>query len=154
MSIRDFGQKIKGWGRGTKERFILGRFSRLRIPKLSEDIFLVSIIILVAFGSFGLGRLSKIEGAKVPIRIERAPEVTAGTFLSENKSGSAGASVVPSNNNMSEDGQLVGSKTGTKYHYPWCGGASRIAPANRVHFASKADAEAKGYTPAANCKGL
>lgn len=37
----------------------------------NKDIFIVAIVILVALGSFGLGRLSKIKEAKVPVYIER-----------------------------------------------------------------------------------
>ncbi len=48
----------------------------------------------------------------------------------------------------------VASKTGTKYHLPWCAGAQRIKDENKVWFATKEDAEAAGYTPAANCKGI
>ena len=54
----------------------------------------------------------------------------------------------------SQEGQLVGSTGGTKYHFPWCSGAKTISEANKIYFASKADAESKGYTPASNCKGL
>ena len=54
----------------------------------------------------------------------------------------------------SEAGQVVASKNGTKYYLPDCAGADRIAPANKVWFASAAAAAAAGYTPAVNCKGL
>ncbi len=125
---------------------------RPNLRPLSDDLFLGLIIILVAFGSFGLGRLSKIEGAKVPIQIENAPEVTAETF-----SGSVQSDTVATPQSListSKAGDLVGSKNGTKYHYTWCSGAQRIADANRIYFTSKSDAEARGYTPAVNCKGL
>lgn len=138
MSIKDLTQKIKGW-RGTKT---------LDLPSLSDDIFLGFIIILVAFGSFGLGRLSKIEDSKTPIRIENSAEVTKSGAIS-----SQTASIMLSQPN-SQEGQLVGSTGGTKYHFPWCSGAKTISEANKIYFTSKADAESKGYTPASNCKGL
>ena len=69
-------EKIKGLPRNVSEKTPLNR-------AIQDDVFLGLIIILVAFGSFGLGRLSKIEGSKVPIRIENAPEVTAETFATE-----------------------------------------------------------------------
>lgn len=48
----------------------------------------------------------------------------------------------------------MASKNGTKYYLPTCGSAKRIKEENRVWFATKAEAEAAGYSAAANCKGL
>jgi methylphosphotriester-DNA--protein-cysteine methyltransferase len=48
----------------------------------------------------------------------------------------------------------VASKSGKAYHLPWCSGAQRIKEANKIYFASKAEAEQAGYTPAANCPGI
>jgi hypothetical protein len=123
------------------------------LPILPDDLFLSLVIILVAFGSFGLGRLSKIEGAKTPIQIENAPQISSETFSGKISADSVGVSPqIPDANNQSAD--LVGSKNGTKYYYSWCTGVKNIAPANLIHFASKADAEARGYTPSSTCKGL
>jgi hypothetical protein len=152
MSIKDLWQKIKGWGDHTLKNLFLGRFSNARLPELSYDIFLVLALVLVAFGSFGLGRLSKIEGSKVPVMIEHAPETTAKTFSANALEAMQGTVVSPPREVSS--GQLVGSKSGNKYHYPWCSSASRIVEGNRRYFASKEEAERAGYTPAANCKGL
>lgn len=145
MSIRDITEKIKG-------------FTQIRAPRLRvlpDDLFLGLIIILVAFGAFGLGRLSKIEGAKTPIRIENEPEVTADTFgsLAGNEKGSVGTTQTASIIGATT-GQLVASKSGKKYYYPWCGGVQKIKEENRIYFASKTEAEARGYTPSSTCKGL
>src|SRR3989344_3920139 len=70
MSIEDLKEKIKG----------VGGFSLPQLRTLPDDLFLGLIIVLVAFGSFGLGRLSKIESTKTPIRIENEPQVTVETF--------------------------------------------------------------------------
>lgn len=48
----------------------------------------------------------------------------------------------------------VASKTGTKYHLPTCAGAKQIKEENKVWFSTKEEAEAAGYTPATNCKGI
>ncbi len=48
----------------------------------------------------------------------------------------------------------VGSKNGTKYHLPTCSGAKNIKEENRIWFGSREEAEAKGYQPASNCKGI
>ncbi len=139
-TIKDLREKIKGL-----------RYS-CNIRAIQDDVFLGLIIILVAFGSFGLGRLSKIEGAKIPIQIENTPEVNPDTFRRSVQANTVATpqSLISAN----QTGELVGSKNGTKYHYTWCSGAQRIADANRIYFTSKSDAEARGYTPAVNCKGL
>ena len=54
----------------------------------------------------------------------------------------------------SVSGEVVASKSGTKYHLPTCSGAKSIKPENLITFATIAEAKAAGYTPAANCKGL
>jgi len=141
-SIQDLLKRIKG-----KEALHLGR---LRV--IPDDLFVGLIIILVAFGSFGLGRLSKIEGSKVPVRFENVPEMTAETFSQKEPraiTSNQSASVIGATEN-----QLVGSKNGTKYYYSWCTGVQKISQANLIHFASKEEAEARGYTPSSTCKGL
>lgn len=134
------------------------RGAGFKLPQLHilpDDLFLGLTIILIAFGAFGLGRLSKIEGSKTPIRTENAIETTADTFAPQTTEAAPQISVPQTANAIrATEGQLVGSKIGKKYHYPWCSGASRIAEANRIYFSSKSDAEARGYTPASNCKGL
>ncbi len=143
ISISTFVKKIK-W---------LASF-RPTIRPLSDDLFLGLIIVLVAFGSFGLGRLSKIEDAKTLIQIENVLEITTETLTKPIKTGEGQIATPPPAMSSTSESTLVGSKTGKKYHYTWCSGAQRIAEANRVYFSSKADAETRGYTPAANCKGL
>ncbi|MAF59531.1 MAG: hypothetical protein QF858_04260 [Candidatus Pacebacteria bacterium] len=110
--------------------------------KQSEDILdsktaLILIIILVGTGSFGLGRLSALETKKEPVEIISAE---LGTDLTSTASLGGGA--------------VVASRNGSKYHYPWCSGAKRIAPQNKVEFSTIEEARRAGYTPAANCKGL
>ncbi len=47
---------------------------------------------------------------------------------------------------------VVASSKGTKYHYLNCPGAKQISEANKITFTSAKEAEAAGYTRAANCK--
>ncbi len=148
-SITNLYEKIKG----------LASFRLPHLRTLSDDLFLGLIIILVAFGSFGLGRLSKIEASRMPIQIENEPLVTAETFAGVQDLATGGVlAPKPSSQSAniigSEETRLVGSKNGTKYYYPWCSGVSRIAEANRIYFPTKSDAEAQGYTPSSTCKGL
>ena len=113
----------------------------------SRDFLTVSVVMLVGFASFGLGRLSKIEDGRIPIKIEYEQTVAVpqgGT--AENSSDSTTLSALP--------GAVVASKSGTKYHFPWCSGANTISEANKIWFATTDLARSAGYTPAANCKGL
>lgn len=153
MSIEDIGEKIKGVRQKVLKSHFFGLFSLSKLPALPQGLFVGLVVIFVAFGSFGLGRLSKIEAGKSPIRIERGQQSEVSTPSNILSRTSQGASL-PGAIMESGAGRLVGSKVGNKYHYPWCSGALRIADQNRRYFSSKEEAEKAGYTPAANCKGL
>jgi len=99
-----------------------------------RDIAAALVIILVGAASFGLGRLSKVEEGR-GVSIAVAPETAASAALQES-------------------GRYVASRNGTTYALPSCPSAKAISEANRVWFASSAEAERAGYRPAANCKGL
>ena len=108
------------------------------------DLLIVAIIILVGFASFGLGRLSVQSTQKTPVAVVETTQVASVGTIVENtpttlKEGSGG---------------VVASKNGTKYHFPWCSGAQRIADKNLINFNSIKEAQDAGYTSAANCKGL
>lgn len=105
--------------------------SAFRNRELLRDLAIPILIILVGIGSFGLGRLSALEGRKQPISVSQ---------------GALGA--------MSQGGYVVASKTGTKYHFPWCAGANNIAEQNKLTFKDEKSARQAGYLPAGNCKGL
>jgi hypothetical protein len=66
--------------------------------------------------------------------------------------------VLDQNNSQTTDVGLsqtvIGSKTGSKYYFPWCGALKRIKLENQISFASPELAQAAGYTPASNCKGV
>lgn len=145
-SIRDLKEKIKGWWNSNFQNHSFW----------TDDLFLLLIILLISFGSFGLGRLSVIQEKKIPLKIENEFQMTQNTFLNDNPAINAIkknqlATPPPIAQNK---GVLVASKTGKKYHYPWCSGAQHISEANKIYFNSKEEAEAKGYAPASNCKGL
>ena len=129
-------------------------------------------VLLVAgtifFGTlcFGLGRLSKIE-ENAPELVIDEPDQTAQTIqtvqtsqtISKTNSNSTlkpRTSSLPSTSGGggSSKGGYVASKNGTKYYLPNCAGVARINEANKVWFQTKAEAEARGLTPAANCPGL
>ncbi|MBI4118398.1 MAG: hypothetical protein HY455_02620 [Parcubacteria group bacterium] len=105
-----------------------------------EDWFIIALIILVGFGGFGLGRLSTDKEARESIQIEQ--NTSLGALGSVNDLGGAIL------------GQVVASRNGGKYHFPWCSGAARITETNKVWFQNEEDAQKAGYTPASNCPGL
>jgi len=108
-----------------------------------EDIFVAAIVILVAFSSFGLGRLSAIEEKRPAVKItlpDSSPAASAKVALSPK---TAPKEAVSSG--------VVASKNGSRYYFPWCGGIERIKKENIVSFATPKEAEQSGYSLAANC---
>ncbi len=106
-----------------------------------QDYLIVLIIILVGLAGFGLGKLSAFEKDREEVTISRAAAVVS-PILAETKI------------DTTVKGFLVASKSGKKYHFPSCAGAAQVAEKNKIWFASYAEAQKAGYTPAANCPGL
>lgn len=102
------------------------------LGRAPRDVLVVAVVLLASSLSFGLGVLTGQEGwgSAGPV-IEATPEVS-----------------------KELSGEVVASRNGTRYYFPWCSGVERIAEENKIIFASKEAAEARGYTPAANCSGL
>jgi hypothetical protein len=112
----------------------------------------VLITILVSMLGFGLGRLSKIEDTRPALVVEDVPPAPMPQGARDPNIpdlGLGGGEV-----RGASAGKYVASKSGTKFHYPWCSGAARIKKENEVWFESKEAALAAGYVPAANCPGL
>jgi hypothetical protein len=116
-----------------------------------DTIYYSAVIILASLLSFGLGRLSVVPN----VELSSVSGVTqqSSALISQNLPQIAQDMATTSTTTEAEI-LYVGSKNSNKYHLPWCSGAQRIAEANKVYFKSKAEAEAAGYTPAANCKGI
>jgi len=137
--------------------------SNRALAKLPEGALWLAIVLLASSGSFGLGYLSgkEAEGGEIVIQTRGVGEVATPT---PPKGSALGAAVVGavSVSTVEEElppppaggGQYVASKTGKSYHLPWCSGAKQIKESNKVYFSSKEEAEAAGYTPAKNCKGI
>jgi hypothetical protein len=129
---------------------------KLKSFLLNDQIFYGIIVILVALASFGLGRASVVEKGQNLIENEVVTESVPAAALSVSavplKTAAAPtATAVPP---ATTAGNLVGSKSGTKYHLTTCPGAKQIKEENKVYFASVVEAEAAGYKPAANCPQL
>lgn len=132
------------------------------LPKLAQkiksfygvnksDLFISVVIFLVGMASFGLGRLSVLWIPKEPITIE-SENIDSGMLkegYQEQESKKEQANIISAPN-----GQFVGSKNGTSYHFPWCPGAQKIKEENKIRFQTREEAENRGYKPAGNCPGL
>jgi hypothetical protein len=149
----------------------------MSIKDLAEKIKLFYYLILfvvIAGIFFALGRLSAIEERHSPIKIIQRPDTAADVVLplsasstspNQNQTANAISTIGTTKNSTSagtnsnsvtsaSGGEVIGSKTGQKYYFPWCAGVKRIKPENQVTFASADLAKAAGYAPAGNCKGL
>jgi len=132
----------------------------------NRDLFPAVLIVVVGVVSFGLGRLSVEPGTDVPTsRLSSATDEAQASTLLVPESTAAGSpkqgveeegkrDMLPTGTATSASGSYVASKNSNKYHLPWCSGAARITEENKIWFSSKAEAEAAGYTPAGNCKGI
>ena len=136
------------------------------LEKVPESLLWLGIVLLSSSGSFGLGFLAgkDAEGGEVIIESrgagavseEKAPvSVTTSALQASPKAATAvEASSDPLPPAPSGGGEYVASKSGKSYHLPWCAGAKQIKEENKIYFSSKAEAEAAGYAPAKNCKGI
>lgn len=126
-----------------------------------KPFYTILLIITIASIFFALGRLSGVQSAKTGVKIEypntsETSLALASTPISTTSGSVKGVSttktvVVPS---ISQSSEVIGSKSGKKYYFPWCGTVKRIKPENQVHFASIDEARKAGFTPGGNCKGL
>jgi len=145
MSIKDIGEKIKSDWADKAVPMISMIKSNLDIK---EDIFIVISIILIGLAGFGLGKLSALEKSRGAVEIKPVSVAVPTETIVQNQS----AAVMVATEGAK--GLLVASKSGAKYHFPWCAGASQIAEKNKIWFDSYEAAQKAGYTAASNCKGL
>lgn len=116
------------------------------IRQNEADIFTIILVITVGFLGFGLGKLSQMNLEKEPVEILLPEPLT--------QVSNVGLNAVTEASEPSNKGQYVASKNSNKYHLPSCSGAKRISEANKIWFASREEAESRGYTPAGNCPGI
>ncbi len=121
-----------------------------------KSLFTPLVILLALLLAFGLGRLTKIQEAEPVLTISNTQTNTSqGDTKPVVSQGRGGGGVLGAETATNPNlGKYVGSKSGTKYHYPWCSGAKRINEANKIWFQTIAEAETRGYSKAANCPGL
>lgn len=107
------------------------------LARIPRDMLILAILVVSSSASFWLGYLTGLDVAGQTLNI--MPDTTPLTKE-------------PTDSPQASSGQVVASKSGTKYYFPSCAGANRISEANKVWFATPELATAAGYAPAANCK--
>ncbi|PIR47044.1 MAG: hypothetical protein COV07_01050 [Candidatus Vogelbacteria bacterium CG10_big_fil_rev_8_21_14_0_10_45_14] len=122
----------------------------------NRDIFVVVMIVGSGFLGFGLGRLSKIGEMREPITFH---DVDNKSVIMDSETPSSSSEAFDTMSQGASLGdvarvEVVASKSGSRYHFPWCSGARTIKEENMIKFSSIKDAEKAGYTKALNCKGL
>lgn len=129
---------------------ILGKIKPFIEPYMTKERHFFAVLLLtISSLSFILG--SQGPGGEV-LRLAEREVIDIERISQEN-------TAAPADNDHATSAQksietYVASKNSTKYHLPWCSGARRISEENKVWFATKEDAAAAGYTPAANCPGM
>ncbi len=129
MSIKEFVEKIK-------------------------PLYTLFLIIVIASIFFALGRLSALEDRKTPLKIINQDIGQNKPLEGQNTANVIDSVVLESQISNQNSGEVVASKSGSKYHFPWCSGAKSIKPENLITFGSIEEARKAGYEPAKNCKGL
>jgi hypothetical protein len=153
MSIKDIWIKIKSFSVIKFEAF-KWHFLTAHEAHIWDDYIIITLIVLIGLAGFGLGRLSSLEERHLPTTINNliCPDSLVGNFNTK-----TATEVVAINETVTSNissGQVVASKTGKRYHFPWCGGAKQISDKNKIYFATTEAARAAGYLPATNCPGL
>ena len=147
-------------------RSIRYMYEKLKSLMLDDRIFFSFIVFGVAIGSFGLGRASvvlkeipsqkgqqSVANINTSLTTESLPQTNVGT---QNKIETIKIQTEETKEISSDynKGEIVASKSGTRYHLLSCPGAKQIKEENKIYFANPQAAEAAGYKPAANCPAL
>ncbi len=107
----------------------------------------IIILILCTISAYMAGMVTNIESKRPSVEVISREQNTA--MVSD-----AIESIASTSLGNPVDPMVVGSKTGDKYHFPWCSGALRMKETSKIFFKNSDEARKAGYTPAANCKGL
>jgi hypothetical protein len=137
----------------------LGASGKTILDRIPSPWLIAGIVILSSSASFGLGILEGRGGNKSALQIEELATTTPAGALGAaayTAPAAAATAAIPASapTSIPAGGEVVASKNGSKYYLPWCGGAKLIKDENKVWFPTRDAAEAAGYQPAANCKGL
>lgn len=125
-------------------------FEKFKSLLANDAIFMAILLVLVAVVSFGLGRESVRTEASIPVLLSAGSSSTQTTGVYIDAATSTTQAILENEKAV----QVVGSRSGTKYHLPTCPGAAQIKDENKIVFETIVAAKAAGYSPAANCPGL
>ena len=152
MNINYFKEKIKGLVDNLREFNLKDFIESDNGKKLATSL----IILLVAFSSFGLGRLSKITENSDNFSVLYPPNyndmMTANVSKSFNLGAKKGSEQSPIPGLENAGKTILASKNGSKYYFTTCSGANRIKETNRIWFNSEDEAKSRGLTKSATCK--
>lgn len=117
-----------------------------------KPLYGILLLVSTAMIFFALGRLSVENTPKNEVKIGFVPSLQSATVINSQNTTTTTQNLRELT--PTEDGPVIGSKSGKKYYFPWCGTVKRIKPENQVPFNSIAEAKKAGFTPGGNCKGL
>lgn len=118
-----------------------------------QNIYLLFGVLLVGVLAFESGFLrgKLVQAEPMIISIPAAAEVPNDKkeeTPTENQSANTESKTLQTGEKQeTEKCAFVGSKNSNKYHLPTCAVAKRIKPENKICFASKEEAEKRGYIP-------
>ncbi|MFA6397338.1 MAG: hypothetical protein WDK96_00635 [Candidatus Paceibacterota bacterium] len=134
MSIKDLYEKIKVFSDTEKGR----------------NLYTIFIIILVAFSSFGLGRLSKIKDSTQNWENQaNLINTTKEEGMGLKTQNIALESTLNGQNTSNKP--FVASSRGNKYYPTSCSQAKQLSSKNKIYFGSEEEAQKLGYTRSTSC---
>lgn len=131
-------------------------YKKLKSYLGNDAIFMASLLLCVGVISFGLGRLSVADNLKGEGTVSQVALLSGANIeaVASSSSSSSAITTKPVPLMTPTTSPYVGSKSGTKYHLVTCPGAKQIKLENKIYFKTVQEAEASGYSKAANCPGL
>ena len=115
-----------------------------------KDILTILIIILVGFGSFGLGRLSK-NNPKETFKLENS-DISANVLKSiESPKLSNFKPNISQKNEVSINKNFFASSRGKKYYPVGCSAGNSLSEANKIWFSTGEEAQQAGYELSKSC---
>lgn len=121
-----------------------------------KPFYTLLLLVVFSFIFFSLGRLYGYKQEQNGIRILENRSKDSALVIETMATGSKNTYVNEKKviEPISTSSEVIGSKSGKKYYFPWCGTVKRIKLENQIHFASIEEAKRAGFTPGGNCKGL
>ena len=119
-----------------------------------KGILSILVIILVAVGSFGLGRLSKDQvGPGIAVQeYNLANVISAVENTTTNNTKQNIIKPTETTKSISAGKSFFASSRGSKYYSIGCSGGKTLKEENKVWFSTKQEAENAGYELSSTCK--